>query len=438
MNDISIRVENLAKKYDIGKAKCRHDRLRDQVAHSLKSVFRRNGRPHREESTFWALKDVSLEIRRGEIVGIVGQNGAGKSTLLKILSQITEPTRGRVEIYGRVGSLLEVGTGFHPELTGRENLYLSGAIIGMKKEEIRRHFDAIVEFAEVGKFLDVPVKRYSSGMFVRLAFAVAAHLDPDILLVDEVLSVGDAAFQKKCLGRIGNAAKGGRTVVFISHNMIAVNSLCERVIWMQGGEIVEDGPSAEVVSKYLAKSGEGTNVSEEVWDEVATAPGNDSVRLHRVCVRPVDGSPSDPITICTPFVIEADYWNLRAGAHSSLSLLLLNEQGITVLNTFPVIEPVWFKKPHPEGLFRSRVYFPGNLLNDGMHRILLLVVRDQAEEIYSHEDVLVFNVQDSPERRSDWHGKWVGAVRPDLRWETELLEGSDALDKKGVILRGEP
>jgi len=273
---------------------------------------------------------------------------------------------------------------------------------------------------------------------VRLAFAVAAHLDPDILLVDEVLSVGDAAFQKKCLGRIGKTAKGGRTVVFISHNMVAVNSLCERVIWLEGGKIVEDGPSAEVVTSYLSKSGANTNVSEEGWDEVATAPGNDLVRLNRVSVRPLDGSPSDPITICTPFVIEVDYWNLRAGAQLSLSLHLLNEQGLTVLNTIPVIEPVWFKKPLPEGLFRSRVYFPGNLLNDGMHRILLLVVRDQAEVIYSHEDVLVFNVLDRPERRPDWHGKWVGAVRPDLRWETELLQGSDASTKKGSILSGQP
>ncbi|HTG01093.1 MAG TPA: ABC transporter ATP-binding protein, partial [Nitrospirota bacterium] len=308
MKDISIRVENLSKKYTIASAKRRSDSLREQVTNSLKSLFRSSAYAQARDDAFWALKDVSFEIRQGEIVGIIGQNGAGKSTLLKILSRITVPTSGKAEIYGRVGSLLEVGTGFHPELTGRENVYLSGAVIGMKKDEIRRHFDSIVDFAEIEKFLEVPVKRYSSGMYVRLAFAVAAHLEPEILLVDEVLSVGDAAFQKKCLAKIGEASKNGRTVLFISHNMVAVNSLCGRVIWIQGGRIVEDGATAQIVTDYLSKSEKGEGRSEEIWDDVRQAPGNALVRLHSVRVRRQNGGLSDPLTMQTPFQVEVECW----------------------------------------------------------------------------------------------------------------------------------
>jgi ABC-type polysaccharide/polyol phosphate transport system ATPase subunit len=244
MSDVAIRVENLSKRYEIGRAGARHDTLRDALA----GMFRRE-RGGRSE-TFWALRDVSFEVKRGEVVGIIGRNGAGKSTLLKILSQITEPTGGRAEIHGRVGSLLEVGTGFHPELTGRENIYLNGAILGMRRTEIERKFDEIVAFSEIEKFLDTPVKRYSSGMYVRLAFAVAAHLEPEILLVDEVLAVGDAAFQKKALGKMGSVVNEGRTVVFVSHNMNAVQRLCKRAILIDQGEIKLTGDAATVAEKY--------------------------------------------------------------------------------------------------------------------------------------------------------------------------------------------
>src|SRR5712692_7207761 len=238
MSDIAVQVENLSKQYKIGVAKYRHDTLRDQLADGLKALFRRNGRPHPSKDTIWALKDMSFEIREGEVVGMIGRNGAGKSTLLKILSRITKPTSGSAKIHGRVGSLLEVGTGFHPELTGRENIYLNGAILGMKKAEIDHKFDEIVAFAETEKFLDTPVKRYSSGMYVRLAFAVAAYLEPEILVVDEVLAVGDAQFQKKCLGKMGEVSKGdGRTVLFVSHNMAAVAQLCNKGILLHKGEI---------------------------------------------------------------------------------------------------------------------------------------------------------------------------------------------------------
>src|SRR5262249_29393334 len=228
MDDIAIRVKNVSKQYEIGAAKLRSDTLRDQLADGLKTVFRRNGQSRRGTETIWALKDVSFEVKEGEVVGIIGRNGAGKSTLLKILSRITDPTAGYAEIRGRVGSLLEVGTGFHPELTGRENIYLNGAVLGMKKSEIDRKFDEIVAFAEIEKFIDTPVMRYSSGMYVRLAFAVAAHLEPEILIVDEVLAVGDLAFRKKCLGKMGKVAKEGRTILLVSHDMTVIANFAAR------------------------------------------------------------------------------------------------------------------------------------------------------------------------------------------------------------------
>src|ERR1043166_8674865 len=253
MSDIAIRVSDLGKRYRIGVR--RHNTLRDTII----SVFRRRGSSPNGHH-IWALKKVSFEIHRGEIVGIVGRNGAGKSTLLKILSRVTEPTEGSAEIHGRVGSLLEGGVGFHPELTGRENTYLNGAILGMRKAELNRKFDEIVAFAEIERFIDTPVKHYSSGMYVRLAFAVAAHLEPEILMVDEVLAVGDAIFQKKCLGKIGDVAKSGKTVLFVSHNLSAVGQLCSRCFWLDAGLIKLEGPSDQVISKYL---GAGTALNGE-------------------------------------------------------------------------------------------------------------------------------------------------------------------------------
>jgi len=262
MSDTIIRVENLGKKYIIGhqqEGRSRYVALRDVMADTAKSVIKKVRHPKARntdnQEEFWALKDVSFEVKRGDRVGIIGRNGAGKSTLLKILSRITEPTTGRVELNGRVASLLEVGTGFHPELTGRENIYLNGAILGMTRVEIKKKFDEIVDFAEVEKFLDTPVKRYSSGMYVRLAFAVAAHLEPEILVVDEVLAVGDAAFQKKCLGKMEDVAKNeGRTVLFVSHNMAAINTLCTRGILLDSGGLLLNGTIDEVTPYYQAQS----------------------------------------------------------------------------------------------------------------------------------------------------------------------------------------
>jgi lipopolysaccharide transport system ATP-binding protein len=251
MSDFAIRVENLSKRYTITVGERRHDTLRDQIAEGFRSLLHRNGYARKRREDFWALKDVSFEIKTGEVIGVIGRNGAGKSTLLKILSRITKPTAGGAEIRGRVGSLLEVGTGFHGELTGCENIYLNGAILGMKKADIDRQFGDIVAFAEVEKFIDTPVKHYSSGMYVRLAFAVAAHLEPEILIVDEVLAVGDAAFQKKCLGKMGDVAREGRTVVFVSHNMAAVENLCNKAIMLHNGKLTFSGNVKEAIDYYL-------------------------------------------------------------------------------------------------------------------------------------------------------------------------------------------
>ena len=295
MSDIAIKVENLSKRYRIGAQQESYKTLRDMLSNAASAPLRwaRAGRrgAAQSERDFWALNDVSFEVKRGEVVGIIGRNGAGKSTLLKILSRITEPTSGTVDIYGRVGSLLEVGTGFHPELTGRENIYLNGAILGMKREEIARQFDAIVEFAEVEKFVDTAVKHYSSGMYLRLAFAVAAHLEPEILLVDEVLAVGDAQFQKKCLGKMGEVAKQGRTVFFVSHNMGAIQQLCSRVLLVRAGVLYKDGLPEETITNYLSDASTSEDGKFDYSHHPARA-SNLAPLIQRVSIRTLEGKPT--------------------------------------------------------------------------------------------------------------------------------------------------
>lgn len=436
MSDTVVRVQDVSKLYHIGQRR-RHDTLRDLIAEAMSGSSRRLGslvpgratpratphepKPRRSanDEQLWALRDVSFGVGQGEVVGIIGDNGAGKSTLLKILSRITEPTSGCVEIRGRLGSLLEVGTGFDPELTGRENVYLNGAILGMKRAEIRRRFDEIVDFSEVRQFIDTPVKRYSSGMYTRLAFAVAAHLEPDILVVDEVLAVGDASFQRKCLGKMGNVAKTGRTVLFVSHNMLAVEDLCDRVIWIKDGRIVEEGRPRAVISNYL--QGSFFTDTERVWEDRATAPGGEEVRLHRASVRPAAGSSTDPITVRTPLVVEFEYWSQRNGAHLSPSMALYNEQGIVVFTSGPPFDPGGGERGDPPGLYRHSCLVPGDLLNDGMYRVVLYIDKN-GRTILQQDDVLVFDVRDMIEARHGWHGKWVGAVRPLLDWSSELVQ----------------
>ena len=419
--DIALRVEGLGKRYRLGEREP-YLALRDVISQAVRR--RPSSRRRRDANeTFWALRDVSFEVPFGEAIAIVGRNGAGKSTLLKILSRITEPTEGEAVVAGRVGALLEVGTGFHPELTGRENVLLNGAILGMRRQEVLAKFDDIVAFAGVERFVDTPVKRYSSGMQARLAFAVAAFLETEILVVDEVLAVGDAEFQKKCMGMMGEATQGGRTVVFVSHNMTAVESLCRRAVWLENGRVVSDGPTPDVVAEYLATS--FSQLSEQCWPDLGTAPGNEAVRIRRAVVRPESGSPSDPIDVRTPLAVEIEYWNLRPDAQLNLSLQVYNAQGVMVFNALPYLEKVWQGRPFPRGLYRDTCHIPADLLNDGTYEIVLLVVENN-HVIHKQDGILVFEVREDPYSREGWFGTWEGAVRPQLAWETVQLVGDEA------------
>jgi lipopolysaccharide transport system ATP-binding protein len=338
---------------------------------------------------------------------VIGRNGAGKSTLLKILSRITEPTTGEGEIHGRIGSLLEVGTGFHSELTGRENIYLSGAILGMRREETTARFDQIVDFSGVERFIDTPVKHYSSGMYLRLAFSVAAHLEPDILLVDEVLAVGDAEFQKKCLGKMGAVARSGRTVVFVSHNLPAVESLCERAIWIEDGRVARDGPVRPVIAAYLGST--ALAHTERRWANT----GAEEVIVHRASVRPENGLPAEPIDVNTPFVIEVVYESATAGARVHPSIHLQNDQSVTVFSTAPGPQGVVTVGPT-----RATCHVPGNLLNDGLHSVSFFFMCDE-RVVRVEPEALVFEMLDATAGRDGWYGQWPGVVRPALDWSVE-------------------
>ncbi len=414
--DTVVHAEGLGKRYVLGRRPAVHDTLRDALSGGARDVLRslrRRGATRSTDDTVWALRDVSFDVRRGEVVGVIGRNGAGKSTLLKILSRITEPTTGAAWTRGRVGSLLEVGTGFHAELTGRENIYLSGAILGMKRREIAQRFDEIVDFAEIERFIDTPVKRYSSGMYLRLAFAVAAHLEPEILFVDEVLAVGDAAFQKKCLGKIGDVARQHRTVLFVSHNLVAVEALCARALWLDHGRIASDGRAGPVISAYL--QGASPVVTERTWLPSAPAPGGGGVRLHRVCVRPSDGAPPDRLTVHTPFVLECEYHNDQRTGTLRVHLQFYDEKELLLFDVGPPVEA----EASPMGILRTVCHVPGNLLNDGRHRVALTILRDNVP-VVRHPDALVFDIQDSLEDRDGWYEKWPGAIRPRLRWDTNI------------------
>jgi lipopolysaccharide transport system ATP-binding protein len=414
MSTVVIHGEGLGKSYHRG-ALQQSMLLRDHLSSMLKSplsVFRRP-----KDESFWALENVSLEVREGEVLGLIGRNGAGKTTLLKILSRITKPTTGWAEIHGRVGSLLEVGTGFHAELTGRENTFLSGAILGMGKSEIKRKFDEIVSFAELEQFIDTPVKHYSSGMYVRLAFAVAAHLEPKILFVDEVLAVGDASFQKKCLGKMGDVSRQGRTIVFVSHNMTALRRLCTRAIWLDGGKVVKTGDAGEVIDLYLQKN--TVDNRESVWEDELTAPGDDRVRLRSVRVIP-QGSSDGLITVHTPLRIEFTCWNYVPGAVLNVSMILNNLEEVCVFASASDFEP------RPLGLIRHIVSIPGDFLNAGSYYINAMIVKDASVGILLQNNVVAFEVVEG-EVVGNWYGRLPGAVRPKLKWESEASESSDSV-----------
>ncbi len=425
MSDIAIRAENLSKRYKVGLRRRRHDTLRDQVTEGFESLFRRNGRAasSAESETIWALKDISLEVQEGEILGIVGRNGAGKSTLLKILSRIVEPTGGRAELNGRVGSLLEVGTGFHGDLSGRENTYLNGAILGMKKTEIDRKFDEIIAFAEIEKFVDTPVKRYSSGMYMRLAFAVAAHLEPEILIVDEVLAVGDVAFQKKCLGKMGSVAKDGRTVLFVSHNLPAVVRLCDRAILLDAGKLVLDGPTQKIVSNYLS-SGLTSNATKE-WTNESTRPGGEVARLCAVRVRNKDGYVTDMFDINEPVIVEMEYDVLKPGHILMPNFQMYNDHSIHIFSAHD-LDPAWRRRKRPVGRYISSIEIPGHFLSEGQMLMGagLLTIDPMFSQFYEL-DAVSFEIVDNMDHdsaRGDYEGEMPGVVRPRLEWNTKYIQ----------------
>jgi homopolymeric O-antigen transport system ATP-binding protein len=429
MQDVVVRAQGLGKKFSIGHQSQseRYVALRDVVRLKARSLLRTgadllHGRPivqGDEIEEFWALKNLDFEIRRGEVVGIIGRNGAGKSTLLKILSRITEPSEGRVEIVGRVASLLEVGTGFHPELTGRENIGLNGAILGMTRAEIRRKFDQIVDFAGVERFLDTPVKRYSSGMYVRLAFAVAAHLDPEILVVDEVLAVGDAEFQKKCLDKMSEVAHAGRTVLFVSHNMSAVNRLCRRCILLDGGRVKMDGDAQLVSARYLV-SDAGTMAIQE-WPDPNKRPGDSVARLVSVQVRQ-EGVVKESVDIRFPVELEMHYEVLEDDVSLLSCFGFYNDQGVLLFGSADLSDQVW-SQPRARGSYAAVCQVPGNLFAEGMIRVLAEVsTRHPVYQIhFLVQDCVAFQVVDSGQPgsvRGLWGRDMPGVMRPLCAWRT--------------------
>jgi lipopolysaccharide transport system ATP-binding protein len=431
MSDTVISVENVSKLYRIGAAEKRHESLVSELTSLVTAPFRKLRDLARlntyhdagdSDDTIWALKDVSFEVKRGEVLGIIGRNGAGKSTLLKILSQITEPTQGRIRIRGRVASLLEVGTGFHPELTGRDNVYLNGTILGMTKKEIDRKFDEIVDFSGVEKFLDTPIKRYSSGMKVRLAFAVAAHLEPEILVIDEVLAVGDVDFQKKCLNKMEDVSGQGRSILFVSHNMNAVTRLCPRALLLQNGKSINDGPAYQVTQVYL-RSDMGTTAARQ-WPKLSAAPGNDIARLRTVRVRDLQGNTIEVADIRKPVAVEIVFDVLKEGYVLVPNHHFYNDQGQCVFIINAHNEPDWQHRPRPGGTFTSLVWIPGNFLAEGMLIISPALTTPEPQIIHFWEkEAIAFQVVDSHDGdsvRGKYVGTYPGVVRPMFRWETQF------------------
>jgi len=422
MSDVVIKADKLGKSYMIGhESNGRYVALRDVIANRAKEWWSKLRNPHyfthENLEEFWALRDISFEIKRGDRVGIIGRNGAGKSTLLKILSRITEPTRGRVEITGRVASLLEVGTGFHPELTGRENIFLNGAILGMGKVEIKRKFDEIVDFADIEKFLDTPVKRYSSGMYVRLAFAVAAQLEPEILIVDEVLAVGDAQFQKKCLGKMQDVGKEGRTVLFVSHNMAAIKALCSRGVVLNKGQMIFQGGVNEAVDQYQGP--DGLDKNEIYWDDITDAPGNENIRLKSMTIRPVQGSVID---IDSGIEISTVFYNTTAKRNLDFTLYLFTLDGVCLFETGIILSS---SNDAMIGYYLTKGLIPPHLLNAGIYKCSLVFGESQRYVLYKIEDVISFEVEHTATARASNMSRAPGVIRPILKWSYNFYNSNE-------------
>jgi lipopolysaccharide transport system ATP-binding protein len=415
-----IEVDGLSKRYRLGALQAGYDTLRDTIAHGTNRLLGREHAPKAEE--IWALKDVSFSVEQGEVLGVIGPNGAGKSTLLKILTRITVPTKGTATIHGRVGSLLEVGTGFHGELTGRENIYLNGSILGMTRKEITRKLPEIVEFSGVSKFIDTPVKRYSSGMYVRLAFSVAAHLEPEILLVDEVLAVGDAEFQRRCLGRMEELSRYGRTVLFVSHQMPVLARLCDRAILLRDGQIEMDGPSEDVVAHYLqTEAGSG---SHRIWTDPATAPQGRRARLREVKVVDQAGDVLDAVDVRHPVGIEIGFTLLRDDVPVFPKIKVIDSKGDTAFNAMDT-SPEW--EHATKGDYTVTAWIPGNFLNEGLYSVevsLSMIGSMGTAKLVQQgvaPDAVSFHVHDpalGDSSKGRFSGQLRGAVRPLLDWST--------------------
>jgi lipopolysaccharide transport system ATP-binding protein len=411
-----IKVDHLAKQYRIGTQDSAYATIRETLVVKATTLWKRTPK---QQKRIWALRDVSFEVRPGEVVGIIGRNGAGKTTLLKVLSRITEPTTGRIELHGRVGSLLEVGTGFHPELTGRENIYLNGSILGMRRREIDARFDEIVAFAEVSEFVDTPVKRYSSGMYLRLAFAVAAHLEPEILLVDEVLAVGDVQFQKKCMGKIEQVAGEGRTVLFVSHNMPAVQRLCTRGILLSDGKVTRDGDVRSAVREYLTL--DLGQFGERTWPNQEVAPGDQVARLKAVRALNDRVEVASEFSVRDDWYLEVEFWVLAPGFNINVNVFLYDESGTLIFVAGDFQNAEWQNKTRQVGIHRSRCKIPGDLLNDGTIRVLAAVYSPPSTLRGIERDAISVRINEdlsTSGARGFYPGPWPGgAVRPSLEWE---------------------
>jgi len=427
----AISVNNISKQYKIGAAqqKFQYNMFRDVLVDTLmtpvriyKALTGKGMRGAINTSTIWALNDVSFDLEEGKVLGIVGRNGAGKSTLLKILSRVTEPTKGTVTVRGRVGSLLEVGTGFHPELTGRENIYMNGAILGMKRNEIDSKFDEIVDFSEVGQFIDTPVKRYSSGMYLRLAFAVAAHLEPEILVVDEVLAVGDAEFQRKCLGKMGDVAQQGRTVLFVSHNMSAILRLTQEAIVLKKGEMIKRAPSAEAVDFYLA-SGQA-ETGERMWSAEDIPAASEPFKPVAIRLKDRNGNVIDTIRSTEPLTVEWEYQISAPITGLRVGMYLSTMRGEYVFTAFDTDDAKQFEQfgARQAGRYISRCEIPADFFNEGRYALGVNASSFGVKRYFMDENALSFNVDISGAPGTQWPEVRQGPIRPRFNWKIEKLD----------------
>jgi lipopolysaccharide transport system ATP-binding protein len=434
MSSYAIRAEGLGKQYKIGVVTERYRTLRDNLGdiafgplRAARNALTRRGQPIPENEMVWALKDVSFQVDKGEVLGVIGRNGAGKSTLLKILSRVTDPTEGMAEIHGRVGSLLEVGTGFHPELTGRENIYLNGAILGMKRAEIERKFDEMVAFSEVEKFIDTPVKRYSSGMYLRLAFAVAAHLEPEILVVDEVLAVGDAEFQRKCLGKMSDVAQEGRTVLFVSHNMSAILRLTQEALVLEKGRLVMRAPTPQAVDYYLSSG--YAMIGERRWEADEISPEAAPFRPLALRVRDPRDRIVDTIRSTEPVTLEVEYQLDAPITGLRIGLYLMTTHGEFVFTSFDTDDAAQFERfpTRLAGRYLSRATLPGDLLNEGRYILGINASSYRVKRYFMDEQALSFNVDASGAPGTQWGEARLGPVRPRLDWTIEPIAAVEAV-----------